>query len=49
MRIAKAREAKKNMSYNAENGTLEGNWRVPEIEAMNRHYEEGARYFRLQP
>lgn len=49
MRIAKAREAKKNMAYNADTGTLEGTWKVPEVEAMNRHFEEGNRYFRLQP
>jgi hypothetical protein len=47
MRIAKAREAKKNMTYNADAGILEGNWKVPEIEAFNRNFEEDARYFRI--
>ena len=47
VRIAKAREAKKNMKYNAETGVLEGTWKVPEVENMNRHFEEGARYYRL--
>jgi hypothetical protein len=47
MRIAKAREAKKNMTYNADAGILEGNWKVPEIESFNRNFEEDARYFRI--
>jgi hypothetical protein len=47
VRIAKAREAKKNMNYNTESGILEGTWKVPEVENMGRHFDEGARYYRI--
>lgn len=47
VRIAKAREAKKNMNYNVDTGILEGTWKVPDVENIGRTMEEGARYYRL--
>ena len=47
VRIAKAREAKKNMKYNVNTGNLEGTWKVPDVENVGRTMEEGARYYRV--
>lgn len=35
------------MKYNPDTGALEGTWRVPEIEGMNRRFEEDARFYNL--
>ena len=45
LRIVKVREAKNNMKYNTESGSVDGAWRVPKIESMDRKFGEEARYF----
>lgn len=45
MRIVKAREAKNNMVYSIETGKMNGAWKVPEVEHMNKGLIEANRFF----
>jgi len=49
LKLVKVREAKNTMRYNPDSGQLEGSWRVPEVESMNRKYNEGTRFFGIDP
>jgi hypothetical protein len=45
LRIVKAREAKNNLRYNPDSGKIEGNWRVPTLEKVERAFTEQSRFF----
>jgi protein tyrosine phosphatase len=49
MRIVKAREAKTNMTFSEETGTLQGTWKVGEVELMNKGFNEANRYYNVFP
>jgi len=40
MRIVKAREAKSNMTFSEETGKLCGNWKMGEVEMLNKGFNE---------
>ena len=45
LKIVKVREAKNNMKYNQDAGMMEGSWRVPQVEKMDKRFSEHYRYF----
>ena len=49
LRIVKARDAKQNQTYNQDAEMMEGSWKVREIEAMNRNFNESTRYYNCFP
>jgi hypothetical protein len=49
LKIVKVRETKNNMRYNPDTGKLEGAWKVPEVESMNRKYNECERFYNINP
>ena len=45
LQLSKARDDTKNMTYNSSINRMTGNWKVPEIESMNRTFNESARFY----
>ena len=45
LKLSKAREDSKNMTYNSDIQKMTGSWKVPEIESMNRTFNEANRYY----
>ena len=45
LKIKKSREA--NLVYSNELGKMVGSWKVPEVEGLNRTFNEGTRYYNL--
>jgi len=45
LKLSKAREDSKNMTYNSDIQKMTGTWKVPEIESMNRTFNEANRYY----
>lgn len=49
LKVSKAREDAQNMTYSSDAKKMTGNWKVPEVESMNRTFNEGSRYYDIQP
>ena len=49
LKVSKARDDAQNMTYNSDIKKMTGNWKVPEVESMNRTFNEGSRYYDIQP
>ena len=47
LRIVKVREAKNSMKFNPQTRLHEGAWRVPDVEAMDKKFNEATRFFKL--
>ena len=45
LKLSKAREDTKNMTYNHNLQKMTGCWKVPEVESMNRTFNEGTRFY----
>ena len=49
LQIVKNRENKSTMMFNPQQAKFEPNWKAPEPEPMGRRYDEGARFFSINP
>ena len=49
LKVSKARDDANNMTYNPDTKKMNGSWKVPEVESMNRQFNETSRYFNTQP
>ena len=45
LKLSKAREDTKNMTYSSNIQKMAGSWKVPEVESMNRTFNESTRFY----